>query len=283
MPGATGGLKCLNCTAATNGVVLCKRCRTTLEVSLQNVATYHGGLFSLGNLTTRLGKRSGPSDPTGSLAGTVKAEPAVEAAAAETTNMLSTWCRVLVDDRAGLVLPGDTVVETSAFLRRNARSIATLEWAGELVRETLALERKLHRLVSQGQGHWYAGICAARTGDPSNPTVDDWCPQDLFVHPGQSYIRCRSCGHSWSVAERRAQILEQARETLLPVAVIARAAVSLLDGEPSVQRLEARLRKMVERGQLEIIDVQVFDGRPRRVYQLGEVIDRLTREAGVAR
>lgn len=280
MTAGAGGLKCLHCTAATNGVVLCKRCRTTLTVSLQNVASYHGGLFSLGGMmSVRAGKRSGTADPTGTTAGAVQVEPAVERMAFETRNHLSTWTRVLLDDRPGLRSPGDTVIETSAFLRTNLRSIATLEWAGEFMRTNLDLERRLHRLISQGQGHWYAGICAARTG----PEVDDWCPQDLFVHPGQTYVRCKGCGHSWSVAQRRTQILEQARGTLLPVAVIARAAVSLLDGEPSVQRLEARLRKMVERGQLEIIDVQVFDGRPRRVYQLGEVIDRLTREAGVAR
>lgn len=195
--------------------------------------------------------------------------------------MLSTWVRVLLDDRRELRPPGDTVVETSAFLRHNLRSIATLEWAGELVRETLSLERKLHRLVSQSQGHWYAGICASRTGTE----IDDWCPQDLFVHPGQKYIRCRGCGTSWSVEQRRVLIIEQARETLLPVSVIARAAVSLLDGEPSVQKLEARLHKWVQRKQLEDYGVRVLiqGQQPRRVYRLGDVMDRLTRETGAVR
>lgn len=274
------GLRCLYCQADTNGVVLCKRCRNTLDVSLQNVASYHGSLFSLGGTTTvRTGKRSGPADPTGASAGTVQTEPPVERLAAETTSMLVGWVRVLLDDRRELSPPRDSVAETTAFLRRNSRSIGTLEWAGEFLRQLLDLESSLHRVVSRSQGYWYAGICAARTG----PEIDDWCPRDLFVHPGQTTVRCRSCGYSWSVAERRKQILEQARESLLPVAVIARAAVSLLDGQPSVQRLEARLRKMVERGQLEVIDVRMVDGRPRRVYQLGEVMDRLTREAGVAR
>lgn len=276
------GLTCLHCSADTDGVVLCKRCRNTLGVSLQHVASYHGDLFGLGSAARVRGRRRGEhNDPTGAAAGNVQTEPVVERLAAETTSTLVTWTRVLLDDRPGMRTPGDTVAATSEFLRTNIGSIATLEWAGEITREILQLEQRLHRTVSQNQGHWYAGICAARTGTE----VDDWCPQDLFVHPGQNYIRCTACGHNWSVAERRRQIIEQAREALLPVSVIARAAVSLLPGEPSVQRLEARLRQWVQRNQLEDYGVRVLvEGQqPRRVYRLGDVIDRLTRDAGVAR
>jgi hypothetical protein len=268
-------MKCQHCSADTNGVVLCTRCRTTAEVSLGNLAAYHGDLFSLGGEVPRVRRRSGPSDPTGSAASEDRKDTPVEAAAVETTAMLSGWVRILLDDRPQLSCPADSVASMAAFLRQHMRTVVVLEWAGELMREVLRFEHRLHRLVSAKQGSWYAGICGATTGDGP----DDWCPQDLFVHPGDRFVRCYGCGAHWSVSERRRQVIEQAREALLPVAVIARAAVTLLDGEPSQQRLEARLRKWVERQELDDYGVRVLDGKPRRVYRLGDVIDRLTREA----
>lgn len=280
MAGHGGGLKCQHCTADTVGVVLCKRCRTTLSVSLQNVGSYHADLFSLGAPTRVRSRRVGEqSDPTGTAAGASKLGPVEERLAAEATNALTTWVRLLLDDRAELMTkhPTDTVADMVKFLRASLGSIATLEWAGELVREILALERRLLRTISRGKGYWHAGICAAKTG----LEVDDWCPEDLFIQPGQSFVRCRACGHSWSVEQRRRFIIEESRETLLPVALIARVAVTLLDGEPSVQRLEARLRQWVHRGQLEDYGVRVLvEGQqPKRVYRLGEVIDKLAADA----
>lgn len=279
MSPATGqatGLVCQHCKAKTNGVVLCRRCRTTAEISLSTIAASHAALFSLGTTVPRVRRRSGPADPTGNAVSIVQVEADVvlEDAAAETTTMLVGWVRVLVDDRPQLAWPGDSVTTMVAFVARNLRTIVTLEWAGAMLKDLLTTERRLHRIVSRSQGYWYAGVCAGRTGDGP----EDWCPQDLFVSPGDTYVRCKTCGTWWSVAQRRAQVIEQARDALLPVAVIARAAVSLLAGEPSQQRLEARLRKWVERGQLEDYGVRVLEGRPRRVYRLGEVLDRLADE-----
>lgn len=268
-------LSCRHCHARTNGVVLCRRCRTTAEVSLATIVNSHEALFSLGITVPRVRRRSGPSDPTGNAIGAGDTESLdIETAAAETTVMLTGWVRVLVDDRPQLWWPGDSVRATAEFLAKNLRTISVLEWSGEFVRDLLSTERRLARIIGRNQGHWYAGVCAGVTG----PGPDDWCPADLFISPGDTYVRCKVCGTRWSVAQRRAQVLEQARDSLLPVAVIARAAVSLLAGEPSQQRLEARLRKWVERGQLEDYGVRVLEGRPRRVYRLGDVIDRLARE-----
>lgn len=271
----TTGLSCQHCGAKTNGVVLCRRCQTTADVSLSSIAAGHAALFSLGGGAPRVRRRSGPADPTGNTAGAEDEQTTdIETAAAETTIMLVGWCRVLVDDRPQLTLPGDSVVAMVEFLRHSLRTIVVLEWAGAFLSDLLKTERQLQRIISRNQGYWYAGICGARTGEGA----DDWCPADLFVSPGVTYVRCRACGSWWSVTQRRARVIEEARDALLPVAVIARAAVSLLAGEPSQQRLEARLRKWVERGQLEDYGVRVLEGRPRRVYRLGEVLDRLADE-----
>lgn len=268
-------MNCLSCTATTTGVTLCARCRTTAEVALQIIARSHRELFSLGT-PTQVRRRSGPADPTASAV-TVRVQDTVEAAAAGTMSMLAAWVDRLLAAKPSLRRPAATVTASTAFLHRHLRTIAVHEWAGDFLRELLATEKRLNHLVSRHQGHWYAGICGARTGTQ----VDDWCPRDLFVHPGNSFIRCPGCGTYWSVEQRRTQVIEQARETLLPVSVIALAAVTLLDGEPSVQKLENRLRQWVARGQLEDYGVRVLGAgqQPRRVYRLGDVIDRLIGEA----
>jgi hypothetical protein len=268
-------LTCRHCQAKTEGVVLCKRCQTTAAVSLEAIPASHVALFSIGDIERpRTRQRSGPSDPTGSAVTRDRSVSKTETAAAETTAMLDTWVRRLLGDRPELVRPRDSVTGHAEFLKRNLRVIATLDWAGEFLGDLLGFERRLNRIVSRSQGYWYAGICGGITGEGP----DDWCPQDLFVTPGDRFIRCRACRTFWSVDQRRDQVIAQARDALLPVAVIARAAVSLLEGEPSQQRLEARLRKWVERGDLDDYGVRVLEGRPRRVYRLGDVIDRLTRE-----
>jgi len=265
---------CVHCGAATNGVVLCARCVTTTAAALTNVASHHTALFSLGS-PAPVRRRTGMADPTGNAVGSRPPSDSIETAAAETTTMLVGWTRALVDDR-GVQPPANNVSAMAAFLTKHLASIATLGWAGELLRQALDFERRLQRLVSRNQGHWYAGICGAPTGEG----MDDWCPADLFVRPGERYVRCRACGAHWSVDQRRAAVIEEARDALLPVAVIARAAVSLLGEETSQQRLEARLRQWVKRGQLDDYGVRVLapGQQPRRVYRLGEVMDLLARQ-----
>lgn len=267
-------LSCQHCRAKTHGVVLCTRCQTTAQYALRTIAESHAALFSL-KVPERVRRRRGEVvDPTGNAASTAQAPTDVETLAAQTTNMLSTWVRALLDDRPQLAPPRDSVSAMSHFLGVHLRTIAVLEWAGAFLRDLLDAERQLHLVVRRSQGYWYAGICRAQTG--AGP--DDWCPQDVFVSPGERYVRCRACGHLWSVERRRTQVIGEARDLLLPVSVIARAAVALLDGQPSQQRLEHRLNKWVERGVIEDYGVRVLEGRPRRVYRFGDVLDQLASE-----
>jgi len=310
------GLKCLHCSApSTNGTVLCKKCLTTVEHALANVGAYHADLLGLGAEVVRIRSRGGVSDPTGTAASRADARPPADApdfAAAETKSMLVTWTRVLIDDRPQLAYPHDTVKSLTGFLARHLRTIATLEWADELARDSLTYEQRLRRIIERSKGRWYAGVCAAeleaaRVHDsrscicachlgadracdieggcgreyPTIPAV--YCSRGLYAQPGSTYVKCPECGAQWRVSERRHILLEEARETLLPVSVIARAALTLLDDEPSLAKLDARLRQWVKRGELEDYGVRVILGQPRRVYRLGDVIDTLTRQASRTR
>lgn len=276
------GLKCLHCGAATNGVVLCARCSATAAMALRKLAEYHDKLFELGDVAlNKIRRHAEVADPTGNQ---TVADPEIDdarvVAASEMTTMLAGWVRLLIDDRPGTAAwPANSVIAMTTFLREHLRTIAVLEWAGAFVNDLLEYERRLQRIVSVRRGRWNAGVCGAQTGEGA----DDWCAADLFVQSGMAYVRCPACGGRWSVEERRKQVIEKARDLLLPVADIARAAVALLEGEPSVERLTERLKKWVQRKQLDDYGVRVIDGRPQRVYQVGEVMDLLTRETRTRR
>lgn len=297
---------CVHCTAPTgNGVMLCPACRTATTTALTNIATYHGDLLSIGGPTARGRRRPGAvSDPTGGavVREDTERDPA-DYVAAETRNLLATWTRALIDEHPGdFRFPADTVAAMATFLGRHIGSISTLEWAEEFVRQVLELERRLRRIVERGKGRWYAGICSAETeperrhdGDSCGcachqgqacdvpggcaPEVDVieavHCDRDLYAVPGSSYVRCPRCGTQHPVAQRRNILLTEAHETKLPLSVIANVCVTLLDEEPSVGRLFARLRRWASNGTLVWAD---NDG-PTRLYRVGDVLELMTRHA----
>ena len=68
-----------------------------------------------------------------------------------------------------------------------------------------------------------------------------------------------------------------ASDQLAPVRTIAKIVVELTD-EPSVERLTRRIEKWVDREQLVDYGVRVLDGRPRRVYRIGDVLELVSGE-----
>jgi hypothetical protein len=118
-------LTCLHCGSATNGVVLCTRCRTTLDVALEALPDYHAGLFSIGNTPAPIrGRRRGePVDPTGNAIGrrptpTPRSKPRPPRPGPCST----TWSRLLLDDRPQLVARRHRPA-MAKFLRANLSSI----------------------------------------------------------------------------------------------------------------------------------------------------------------
>lgn len=264
-------LTCLHCTADTNGVVLCSRCQTTAGKALSNISAYHADLFSLPAQTFGLRRSNRVSDPTGSAVSLAAASDPIEDAVAATRNLLATWVRVLLDDRPQLHAPADHVEAMGRLLGQQVRSIATLEWAGEFLREVLALELRLRRIVEANKGRWYAGVC----GTVLDPETGVFCTRVLYADPEVDHVWCPVCRTTWPVRDRRLILLEQARDVETNIAVIARAALALLDGEPSAARLEARIQKWADRGKLERRGHVDLDGHVRKVYRVGDVLDLL--------
>lgn len=295
-------MTCKHCTAkVTNGLALCARCQQTLTVALVNVAAYHADVLRI-----RPGERvkvrsTFVSTPPPSIRG---AYDPISAAASVVDNMLATWCRVLAGDRPEAGKPPTDATRQCAWLERHVRSIVTLDWAAELLRDLMSAERRLQRILDRSDTGWYAGKCGtvledARVHDATTclcachqgaqcdieggcgsevtmiaPVV---CERGLYASPGHGWIRCPECGTTHDAGQRRETMMAEARDQLAPVSVIARIVVGLVDTEQSVERLTNRIDQWVTRDLLHDLGVRVLDGRPRRVYRVGDVFDLVQR------
>lgn len=247
-------------------LALCARCLRTGRHALSNIAAYYADLDRVPTSGAPRRSRSATPDPTAVAASAIVIDP-VTAADDDATNTLRTWARALVDDRPGISPPPARVPELSAWLAEHLPSVATLPWAGDLSRDLLGVERLLKRVAERARTGNYLGACGHDLGE-------DTCSQPLYAGHEQRWVTCR-CGMRWDVEVRRQQLVRAAEEELAPVAVIARLA-AVFTGEVSVGRLEVRIRQWSARGKVTHVTTKVIDGRPRKVYRVGDVLDLLT-------
>lgn len=268
-------IACLYCQAETsNGLALCERCQQTLRVSLVNTAAYFADVERIRpgqRVKVRGAYQSAPP-------------PSIEPAPDRIGNALdfvSTvvfgWCENLNDDRPGMLdaLPLATD-RRLGWLEAYTVTIATLEWAGECVREIRDCERDLKRILDHSDTGRYVGVCGNEIGraedDATGEVVPLACPRHLYLPPTTTYVTCPECGRSWDGHERQAAMLAMARDELAPIRVIASVVVQLVDEESSVERLTRRIEQWVQREKLQDYGVRVLDGRPRRVYRIDDVL-----------
>lgn len=291
---------CTHCTAeVTNGLALCSTCQQTLRVALVNVAAFHTDVLRIQPGERVKTRSTFQSTPPPTLD---DAHDPISAVAENVDNMLGTWCRVLADDRPMAETPPLGAVRQCAWLEVHVPTIATLEWAGELISEVMHAEKRLQAILDRSDTGWYAGQCGEvllneRTHDGescvcechngyacSDPDICSpvvpmiaavVCERGLYVTQGQHWITCPECGKGHDTATKREQMMTEARDHVAPVSVIAKVVVGLMDTEVSVERLTNRIDKWVSRGQLHDLGVRVLDGKPRRAYRLGDVFDLL--------
>lgn len=271
-------MKCDNCQAeVTNGLSLCETCQQTLSVALVNVAAFHKDVLRIKPGERVRVRGAYQSTPPPSM------EPApdrISAAADYVSAVVFGWVENLEDDRPGIKpAPRDTS-DRCGWLEAHRVTIATLSWGVEILREMLDCEHMLQRILDKADTGWYAGICGNEIGretDEDGLVTPLDCPRNLYGSQGTSWVRCPECGRTWNSDERRAVMLAEARDEVAPVRVIARVVVGLMDGEVSVERLTRRIEKWIDNGTLKDLGTRVLDGKPRKVYKLGEVFDLVER------
>lgn len=200
--------------------------------------------------------------------------------------------------------PIDTTTSMCAYLLRMASTIAAEMWAPDLLDELLDLEKRLRKFVDRPSERWYAGICG-------NPLADDRehngttcgcdchnavglpcdvpggcgleyavvpgarCDYPLWAAPGTPFVRCRECGHTWATTERKATLLDEARDRVLTLEVILQIAETL--GTPAMRspKNPERVRQWAARGKVRVLGERVVHGKPRPIYRVGDVLDLL--------
>jgi len=310
-------MNCTNCTAkVSNGLALCQRCDKTLEVALVNVPAYWADVARI-RPGAKVRVRGVPQSTEPTAGATLFDRIGAATDGVETT--VSTWIRALEGDRAIAYLPPKRTAETPpgldvkhacAWLEHHRKSILTLEWAAELLRDLLAAERLLRRILDKADTGWYAGTCGheiapERVHDDTScgcgchhgyDQCDEMmgetgcgreyevlpattCERGLYATIGVNWVRCPECGRTWDVSARRDMMMREARDRAAPVSVIARAVVGLFEHEVSVERLANRIDQWVSRKRLMDVGVRVLeDGKPHRVYRVGDVFDLMKLE-----
>ena len=276
------GLTCLHCgSTCTNGLALCDLCRRKAVVDLEFLPTYFA------NLTRWTPGRAGSRQPYGSRVlwdGTERGTgDRVRDALDEASNALATWARALGDDRPEVLarfIPDDRPLgeldeaQTARLLcdgfAESMTPIATLEWAGEFVRDVAQHEQALRTLTEWAVPGWYAGACRR-------------CAHPTYTVPGLTWVTCSGCGVTTYARDHLTTLLGEARAWVARPRQIADALVALLDGETDVSRLHERIRKWSLRERLEPVDAWGYNPRlgysrdydPITVYRyrLGDVLD----------
>lgn len=270
---------CKHCGATThNGLALCELCQAhgsdvfdRLPVYFRNLARWRPG---------RAGSRPVPGSRVLYDGETREQDSGdrITDALNEVGNTVSTWGRALADDR-GIELPdGDSEVvvftATCNLLSDHLTSIATLEWAGELIRDLDHHERRLRVLTTDAVPGWYAGGCGRRIA-MATTDGDGLCGAPTYVLPGLSIVTCQACGSTTFARDHLPAILNEARGWVARPMRMAEAIVALVDTELSVPRLHKRISKWGERDQIEA--VRATEYAPKR-FKLGEVLDLLMNE-----
>lgn len=271
--------KCNHCGAdQSNGLSLCAACQQTLRVALVNVASFHTDALRIQpgqRVKVRSAYQSTPPPITA-----VTFDP-VTVAAGYVDVIVFGWCENLSDDRPGIGQAPTETARACGWLESHVPSIATLDWGGEIVREMLECEQRLQRLIDRSDTGWYAGLCGNELGrevDELGETVPLLCERNLYGTQGSAWVRCPECGRTWNAGDRREAMIREARSEVAPVRVIARIVVGLVDGESSEERLTRRIERWIDRKVLRDLGTRVLEGRPRKVYNLGEVFDLVNGE-----
>jgi len=280
-------MTCLSCGAATsNGLALCELCQRKARVDLEFLPVYFRNLARW--RPGRAGSRQVPGSRVLYDGDTRGTGDRIGDALDEARNSLTTWARLITEDRpdfprplthADALLAGELpaseveghaddpaalVALLCAALDQHLISIATREWAGEFARTGHREddkpdgighhEQRLRTLTETLVPGWYAGACMRIVTMEGSE-----CGGSTYVVPGLTWANCTRCGATTYARDHLAVILDEARGWVAPPKRLAEAIVALVDGELSVPRLYDRIRQWASRGDLKPIHRTVRD------------------------
>ena len=239
------------CTRPVNDGYLCHSCTATLAETLRAAPQWADQLVLVLARLTRYADPSGrrnasaplpfnpaATEPARRLDGVLRATAAAMGAPAEVRA-----------GRLGLV---------AAWLAANVQTLRLLPAACEWEEAISHSVERAMTVCDRPPEQWYAGACSE-------------CGEDLYPSVEDTVVECK-CGHTWSVAARRAELLHAVRDVVAPGPAIAKA-LSTIGTKPVTPD---RLRKWRHRGRLTVRHMTA--NPPTNWYRVGDVLDLLARE-----
>lgn len=163
----------------------------------------------------------------------------------------------------------------ASFLLDNISWLRHHQDGPQVVDDVIRAVDAVKRAIDKPPERVYVGRCGAPKLDEDGREVD--CQAEVYARPGAPLAVCGGpdgCGASWDVEERRAWLLEAARDQLENASTIARAVTALGGQEVTPERIW----KWKERGR--IVPHGYEDAKRKRpLYRVGDVLDLLTSDA----
>lgn len=230
---------CPVCDAPQDAGLLCHTCTTRLERDLGDVAAIVADLDVSMSKQARIG--------AGGSGGLARERSPMNVGAMEAgdnlANVLTTWAR---DVRPYTVLGNEAMKPAyvaSRILLANVDLVRRHPAVNELVDEIHDAVAQARRVVDRPADRIYLGQCYVETEGPDGMVT---CYAELWASPGASEVRCKVCGMTHPVTERRVWLMEKAADML----VSAKDASSYLGEVGGINVTQASIRGYVHRGKL---------------------------------
>ncbi|HYQ67767.1 hypothetical protein [Actinophytocola sp.] len=259
-------VQCLLMSIASGGLQRVRHHRRRLpggaEVIAEAVDERPGLWEELQTTVARLSK-SGGSTPAGGKASEtpVPYHARASAVAHRMRNELSTWARLIADQRPDLPLPVD---DPSAIARWAAAAVTAVFVTAELSSGIRGVVRDAERVIDRAPDKVYAGQCMEplEVGDDFDPDEEPLrCDGQLYATKGRPQVRCRDCGTVHDVQVRQEWLSRELDGQLVTAAEAAPVLSWLLDKKITGNNIAAWKRD----GR-----VEVHDGR--WPYRFGDLL-----------
>lgn len=197
----------------SEGCFVCKICVQQLRRDLGDIPALLDDLNTTLSRQDRLGASGGRRGGETALAW----KPPASEALFLLTNVVTTWCRLMVEHygldvpnvltlaNAGVTLPPSTAHGAARWLMRHVQSLSMHSAAGEAVDELASAVKVAYDVIDRPPDMLLAGQCDT-----------EGCEEYLYVKPEATRVTCRGCGTEDSVDERRAWMMTYAADMSLP-------------------------------------------------------------------
>lgn len=215
-------------------------------------------------------------------------------------NTVTTWARVVADEKPARLPDTDSVGILAAWLTGHVEWLRHHPDGHEAIDELTACIRRAQQVIDVRPDRIYAGPCGVTGEKPVGPICAACshasckaihpCGQDLYADPMSAVVTCHACGQRYDVAQRKAWLMEAARDYLASASEASALCYKMLGDLVTT----AMIRGYVRRGKLASHAARLEHGREVALYRIGDVIDaaraarwdereqRATRKAGAA-